>query len=333
VNRYGAVIIGVLLAALLASPVRADLQICNRMSYVVEAALALDDKGATATRGWFRIEPGQCRTVLQGTIEAQHTLVHAEPLPAYTTAPLPQTGHADLCVGSKDFVIAAARLCGRSDQRLVPFTEVKPSESERGATVYLAEEEDYDDAQARLAGIQRLLVQAGYDANPIDGIRGKKTDTALAQFFSDHKLPPETIESGTIFATLLQAAQAPDASAFGWCNETTYPVMAALGVENRGSIVARGWYRIEPGRCLRPPLSGKPRRLYSHAEAIDGSGHVAVRAGKPLSWGGDKMLCTRNVRFELTEHGDCQASGLTAVGFAAIDLTRRDAATVHLKVP
>jgi uncharacterized membrane protein len=43
----------------LASTARADLQLCNRMSYGVETALGVDDKGATATRGWFRIDPGQ----------------------------------------------------------------------------------------------------------------------------------------------------------------------------------------------------------------------------------------------------------------------------------
>ncbi|MEO6780067.1 MAG: DUF1036 domain-containing protein, partial [Bradyrhizobium sp.] len=38
--------------ALLASivPAQADLKLCNRMSYVVEAAIGIDDKAATATR-------------------------------------------------------------------------------------------------------------------------------------------------------------------------------------------------------------------------------------------------------------------------------------------
>jgi peptidoglycan hydrolase-like protein with peptidoglycan-binding domain len=47
---------------------------------------------------------------------------------------------------------------------------------------YLAEDSEYDDEQARLAGIQRLLVIAGYDAAPIDGVDGPKTQAALAAF-------------------------------------------------------------------------------------------------------------------------------------------------------
>ena len=50
------------------APAHADLKLCNRMSYVVEAAIGIDDKAATATRGWFRIDPAACRVVVQGTL-------------------------------------------------------------------------------------------------------------------------------------------------------------------------------------------------------------------------------------------------------------------------
>jgi len=326
-------ILALVLLAGSGAPAHADLRICNRMSYVVEAALGLEETGAVATRGWFRIDPGQCRTVLQGTIETQRLLLHAEPLPLYGAPPLPQTGHADLCVARGDFIIAAARTCTRADQRLARFTEVKPSESERGPTVNLAEEEEYDDAQARLAGIQRLLVLAGYDANPIDGIQGGKTEAAIGAFLKDRKLPADTVNSAAFFDTLVEAVQRPDGINFVWCNETSYTVMAALGVENRGTIVTRGWYRIEAGRCLRPELREKPRRLYSYAEAVDGNGQVAIRGGKQLTWGGDASLCTRNVRFEVSEHGDCSQQGLTAAGFATIDTARQGPATVRFTVP
>src|SRR5262245_30155132 len=82
----------------LAAPARADLQICSRMSYVVEAALGIEDKGAVATRGWFRVDPGQCRAVLKGNIEAETLYIHARALTVYGGTPLPQSGHADLCV-------------------------------------------------------------------------------------------------------------------------------------------------------------------------------------------------------------------------------------------
>ena len=89
---------------------------------------------------------------------------------------------------AENFVLAAAQRCNRTGQTLARFTAVKPAESEKGLTAYLAEDAEYTDEQARDAGIQRLLVIAGYDANPIDGIRGAKTDAALVQFIADNKL-------------------------------------------------------------------------------------------------------------------------------------------------
>ncbi len=132
----------------LASPARADLQICNRMSYVVEAA-SIDDKGATATRGWFRVDPGQCRSVIQGEVQADALYLNARTLPVYGASPLPQGGHADLCVGQDNFIIASARNCGRQGEKLARFTQVKPSEGEKGLTAYLAEDAEYTDDTAR----------------------------------------------------------------------------------------------------------------------------------------------------------------------------------------
>src|ERR1051325_2035961 len=101
-----------------AAPARADLPVCNRMSYVVETAIGIDEKGATETRGWFRIDPGQCKTVLQGEVAADALYLHARALPVYGASPLPQGGHAELCVGQGNFTIASARGCSRQGEKL-----------------------------------------------------------------------------------------------------------------------------------------------------------------------------------------------------------------------
>jgi uncharacterized membrane protein len=95
--------------------------------------------------------------------------------------------------------------------------------------------------------------------------------------------------------------------------------MAALGVEDSGAIVSRGWYRIEPGKCLKPEISGEPQRLYSFGQAIDKEGRVVMRAGQSLVWGGGTILCTRDVRFELNDQTDCLGKGLGPIGFATIE--------------
>src|SRR5262245_29448225 len=121
-----------LLLALLSAPAAADLQLCNRTSYVVETAIGIEDKGSAATRGWFRVDPGQCRAVMQGTVEAERVYVHARAFPVYGASPMAQAGHADLCIAEGTFLIAGARHCAKAGQRLVRFTQVKPIETEQG---------------------------------------------------------------------------------------------------------------------------------------------------------------------------------------------------------
>jgi len=316
----------------LATPAYADLQFCNKTSYVLDLAIAMEEKDAAASRGWFRVDPGACRTVLQGEITAEKVYVNARAVAAYGPSPLPQAGHADFCIADGNFIIAAAKNCQtRSGQRLARFSQIKPSQTEQGLTAYFGEEADYDVPQARLAGIQRLLVIAGYDANPIDGLEGKKTTTALDQFLKDRRLPADTANAATFFQVMLDAVKEADGLGFSWCNETPHPVMAALGIDDKGAVTTRGWYRVEPGKCVKPDLPAKPAKLYSFAEAVDKEGQALKRGDKLLVWGGPMQLCTRDVRFEIGEQGNCTAQGLTATGFAVIDLAGRQGATVRFR--
>jgi len=327
-----ALVLSLLAAVGLTAPAHADFQFCNKTSYVLDLALALEEKDAAATRGWFRVDPGQCRTVLQGTPQAEKVYLHARALAAYGPSPLPQTGHADFCIADGNFVIAAAKTCQtRAGQRLVRFSQIKPSETEQGLTAYLGEEADYDPAQARLAGIQRLLVIAGYDANPIDGLEGKKTSAALEAFLKDRRLPADTANGAAVFQAMLDAVKAADGVGFSWCNETPHAVMAALGVDENGAVTTRGWYRVDAGKCVKPDLPAKPSRLYSFAEAVDKEGQALKRGDKLLVWGGPTQLCTRDVRFEISEQKNCGAQGLTATGFALIDMAGKQGATVRFR--
>jgi len=327
-----AVLLALLALVSLIVPARADLQFCNKTSYVLDLALGLEDKDAAATRGWFRVDPGACKTVLQGTPQAEKVYVHARALAAYGPSPLPQAGHVDFCVAEGNFVIAAAKSCpSRTGQRLVRFSQIKPSESEQGLTAYLGEEAEYDPAQARLAGIQRLLVVAGYDANPIDGLEGKKTTAALDQFLKDRRLPADAANGTAFFQVLLDAMKEADGVGFSWCNETPHAVMAALGVDENGAVVTRGWYRVDAGKCVKPDLPAKPARLYSFAEAVDKEGQALKRGDRLLVWGGPMQLCTRDVRFEISEQRNCGAQGLTATGFAVIDMAGKQGATVRFR--
>jgi len=302
-------------------PAFADLKLCNRMSYVVEAAIGIDDKAATATRGWFRIDPAACRVVVQGTLNADRILLNARALPVYGASPIPQNGNDTLCVAQGNFVIAAARQC-RSGQTQAQFTQVTPTQGDDGNLVtYLAEDSEYDDEQARLAGIQRLLVIAGYDAAPIDGVDGPKTQGALAAFLKSRALTQDVVQSPNFFTTMIDAVQSPSATGLTWCNDTPHKIMAAVATDDGKSVVSRGWYRIEPGKCLHPDVTGTPKQVFSFAEAVDAENRTVKIKDKPLNWGGAMPLCTRESKFETNEQGDCPTRGFAATGFVAVDLS------------
>ena len=302
-------------------PAFADLKLCNRMSYVVEAAIGIDDKSATATRGWFRIDPAACRVVLQGALTADRILLNARALGVYGASPIPQSGSDTLCIAPENFVIAAARQC-RGNQTPAPFTQITPTRTDDGHLVaYLAEDSEYDDEQARLAGIQRLLVIAGYDAAPIDGVDGPKTQAALAAFLKSRGLTADIVQSQNFFATMIDAVQKPSSTGLTWCNDTPHKIMAAVATDDGKAVTSRGWYRIDPGRCLHPDVIGQPKHVFSFAEAVDAENRAVKLKDKPLNWGGATQLCTRESKFEISEQGDCGTRGLSPIGFAAVDLS------------
>jgi uncharacterized membrane protein len=302
-------------------PAHADLKLCNRMSYVVEVAIGIDDKAATATRGWFRIDPAACRVLVQGTLTADRILLNARALGVYGASPIPQSGGDTLCIAPDNFVIAAARQC-RSGQTPAPFTQINPTLTDDGNLVaYLAEDSEYDDEQARLAGIQRLLVVAGYDAAPIDGVDGPKTQGALAAFLKNRGLTPDIVQAPSFFTTMIDAVQSPSSTGLTWCNDTPHKIMAAVATDDGKAVTSRGWYRIDPGKCLHPDVVGQPRQIFSFAEAVDAENRAVKFKDRPLNWGGAKELCTRESKFEINEQGDCGTRGLAVTGFAAVDMS------------
>src|SRR5262249_41006873 len=122
---------------------RAELTLCNRTSYRMDAAIGIEKRANVGTRGWFRVDPGQCRQEVDGPLDAGMIYVHGRTPPVYGTAPLPKDGEAEFCVRAGDFDITNARGCPASQQ--AHFSAARPSDSPKGPVVNFAEEADYDD--------------------------------------------------------------------------------------------------------------------------------------------------------------------------------------------
>jgi uncharacterized membrane protein len=77
----------------------------------------------------------------------------------------------------------------------------------------------------------------------------------------------------------------------------------------------------------------RARRVYSYAEAIDANGQLVKHGGKPLTWGGRTSLCTREAAFEISDQKECSNRGLSAAGFASVELAAQGATTLRFKEP
>ena len=92
---------------LVATQAQAELTLCNRTSFRMEAAIGIEKRANVLTCGWYRLDPGQCRQVL-GPLDADMVYLHGRTPSVYGAAPLPQNGDADFCIRNGDFEIAYA---------------------------------------------------------------------------------------------------------------------------------------------------------------------------------------------------------------------------------
>lgn len=320
-------------AAALAGPAAAETRLCNRTSVITEAAIGVVAEETAATRGWFRLDPGQCRAILQTAEAPGRLFLHTRPLGEGPGAGLGQPSQRRLCIGEGDFLISAAQSCRQQGHVMAPFAEVRATVAEGIGVLFLSEEADYDLPQARRAGIQRMLTRLGYDPGPIDGLEGPKTDGATRAFVTDLNLPADAAALPDIFDRLLAALRAGEGPGFAWCNDTAHRVMAALGTDDGGRMVTRGWYRIEPGTCLKPPIEGAPQRVFSFGEAVDADGRPVMRGGQPLVFGGEQPGCIRATEFEISGAEDCAAHGGLPAKFAAIAFDGRRRAAFRFREP
>src|SRR3569833_4744916 len=85
-------------AAIAAAPAHADLNICNRTSYRMQAALGIEHGAAVSTRGGIRLDPGECKKAADVAADADTVYVHARTPPVYGAALLSVFGVGVFCV-------------------------------------------------------------------------------------------------------------------------------------------------------------------------------------------------------------------------------------------
>ena len=70
--------IAIVAAMIAATQAQAELNLCNRTSFRMEAAVGIEKRANVMTRGWYRVDPGQCRQVMDGPLDADMIAVIAD---------------------------------------------------------------------------------------------------------------------------------------------------------------------------------------------------------------------------------------------------------------
>lgn len=300
-----ALIITVWLAAL--APASAA-EICNQTSYIVQAALGWRSNGEIAVEGWTRIRPGEC--VRAGPDIAPDSteplLLYARSSAAYLGGVREWRGDVPLCVGPSDFSAEGVTDCEALGLEQRGFTILRGEHRQRSV---LVEPADFGD-NAEEAGLQRLLQANGADIRTIDGIAGRRTTTAIANFVRSAEMPrvperPELIDA-------LEAAALRRNAAMGLtlCNESGQQAAAVVARQRNDAWESRGWWRLEPGACARviaEPMT--TRDVYVYAETL--------AQARPLT-GGTEIFCVAPSRFLSEGREQCAERGYGEAAFRQI---------------
>lgn len=67
----------VVVAALFASPAKAELRLCNQSFDVLNVAMAEPEGQGFATSGWWRVAPNQCATLRRDALQSRYYYVFA----------------------------------------------------------------------------------------------------------------------------------------------------------------------------------------------------------------------------------------------------------------
>jgi len=312
------------LAALFAAaPASASLNLCNRTSYVLYAAVAYAAKPDMVTQGWTRIAPGSCVQAISKPLKSPPYYIYAQSSRSHSGPSRAWGGSTQLCVEHGDFTLRAPALgrCTEDDAFEVPFSEIA-TKRKSDFTETLTEQPSIATLeQARMVGLQRLLADNDFKIGAIDGSDDKAREAALATFRRKTKLSRKAGDDDLFKALEKAAGDMAAPAGYSVCNSTAAPLWAAIGLKNDKDWISRGWWKVPPSNCataITQPLSTD--RVYLLAD---------LPGKKPLLSGPAKF-CVADIAFEIQGKDNCKARGMREAGFAQTNTKGHEGFVAHV---
>jgi uncharacterized membrane protein len=300
------------------SSANAKYSLCNKTSYALSAAIGYVDGDRLATRGWWRLRPGQCKVVLTEPTAAGRYFVYAEGIPGHRGPLRAWSGETPLCVENSGFFnLRNQEICRDDPTRQREFFDVEVTTAANGNwQTDFAEAANYTVYSAEVAGIQRLLGDVNMKIAAIDGSLGRETQRQLANYRKEKNLGDgASIDDATIDALIEDANARESKLGFFFCNKADVAIWSAIA-EPKGDdrYESRGWWKLEPGDCakvIKGALSGDHYYVYAATEETRGERRLA---------GGDRAFCVNSVRFTATNDAPCEAQELDEAVFRKVEI-------------
>ena len=298
---------------------------CNKSSYALSASIGYVDGDRLATRGWWRLRPGQCKVVLTEQTTPGRYFVYAEAIPGHKGPLRTWSGDTALCVENNVyFNLRNQDVCRDDSMRQRKFFTVEVGEDAGGAwQTDFSEANIYTVYSAEVAGIQRLLSDIGKKAGAIDGAMGRTTQRALANYRREKKLADGYTIDDEVIDILIEEANAVEAKlGFFYCNKTDAPLWSAIAApEDDEHYQSKGWWKIESGECAKI-LKGSLEKDHYYVYGV-----IEDPVGDRQLLGGEKSLCVNIVMFTADNDLACTDQDLEEASFRRIEIGGANSAT------
>jgi len=301
-GRWLLALLALCAASAAATPARAELELCNRTSYILYTAFAVQTKKGETTQGWIRIVPGDCKMAINEPLGRDIYYTYARTSPAHNGAIRAWGGNVRLCTAEENFRFSYKIGTVRCDAEATALPFARISNKNRPVWTTTFTESDALDtvSAAETAGIKRLLNDNGAKL-VLDNRADKAMAAALGAFRGRLHMAASASTHQLFDALETEALKTSAPAGYSVCNDGDGVLWAAIAFKGPKNWLSRGWWKVPAGSCARMltmPLALD--RVFLHVE----------KHGNP------KRFCLTDQTFEIEGRGDCAKRHFSEASFA-----------------
>ncbi|GJL94248.1 MAG: membrane protein [Hyphococcus sp.] len=315
----------IFLLASTATGAHAKYSFCNKTSYALSAAVGYVEGDRLATRGWWRLRPGQCKVVLTEQTNPGRYFVYAEAIPGHKGELRTWSGDTSLCVENFGFFnLRNQEVCRGDPLRQRKFFDVDvTTDAEGNWQTDFSEAGNYTIYSAEVAGVQRLLKDIGKKIGRVDGAMGRETQRALNAFRKEKNLTESTKIDDEVVDALIEEANALEAKlGFFYCNKTDNDVWSAIAQpEGEKNYTSKGWWKLAPGECSKI-LKGELQHDHYYIYGV-----IEEAMNERQITNGQKSFCVNAVMFSVDDKTECSVQELDEASFRRVEIGGAASAT------